>query len=115
MTAPTSPAQAQQAFPMQMYDLLNAHMLVQALHVAAVLRIADLLADGSRTVEELAEASSSHTGSLYRLLRLLAGAGVFVEEAPGRFNLTLLGSTLRTDTPGSVRDWALFIAAPPVW
>jgi hypothetical protein len=35
MTAPTVPAQAQQPLPVQMYDMLNAHMLVQALHVAA--------------------------------------------------------------------------------
>src|SRR5438552_14104954 len=46
---------------------------------------------------------------------MLAGAGVFAEEASGRFGLTPLASTLRTDTPDSVRDWALFIAAPPVW
>jgi O-methyltransferase domain len=115
MTAQTIPAQAQQPLPAQMYDMLNAHMLVQALHVAATLRIADFLAEGSSTVEELAQASSSDRASLYRLLRMLAGAGVFAEEASGRFKLTPLGSTLRTDTPDSVRDWALFIAAPPVW
>jgi hypothetical protein len=46
---------------------------------------------------------------------MLAGAGVFAEESSGRFTLTPLGSTLRADTPDSVRDWALFIAAPPVW
>jgi hypothetical protein len=46
---------------------------------------------------------------------MLASAGVFAEEAPGRFGLTPLASTLRTNTPDSVRDWALFIAAPPVW
>ena len=115
MTTPTIPAQAQQPLAAQMYDMLNAHMLVQALHVAASLRIADLLADGSSTVDELAAASSSHPPSLYRLLRMLAGAGAFAEEAPGRFKLTPLGSILRSDTPDSVRDWALFIAAPPVW
>ena len=46
---------------------------------------------------------------------MLAGAGVFAEEASGRFGLTPLASTLQTNTPDSVRDWALFIAAPPVW
>lgn len=101
--------------PVQMYGMLNAHILVQALHVTAELRIADLLADGPRTVEELAQASSSHAPSLYRLLRMLAGAGVFAEDEPGRFMLTPLAATLRTDTPDSVRDWALFIAAPPIW
>jgi len=100
---------------MQMYGMLNTHFLVQALYVAASLRIADSLADGPKRVEELAQASASHAPSLYRVLRLLAGAGVFAEEDPGRFRLTPLAGTLRTDTPDSVRDWALFIAAPPVW
>ncbi len=115
MTAQPTPAQASQPLPLHMYDMLNAHMQVQALHVAATLRIADLLANGPRTIDELAAASSSHAPSLYRLLRMLAGAGVFDEDAAGRFTLTPLGSTLRSDTPDSVRDWALFIAAPPVW
>jgi hypothetical protein len=108
-------AQIPEPLPMQMYGLLNAHFLVKALHVAATLRIADLLADGPKTVEELAQASASHSPSLYRLLRMLAGAGVFAEDEPGRFVLTPLAATLRGDTPDSVRDWALFIASPSVW
>jgi hypothetical protein len=115
MTAQTIPVQAQQTLPAQMYDMLNAHMLVQALHVAATLRIADYLDDGPRTAQELAQLSSSDPASLYRLLRMLAGAGVFAEESSGQFTLTSLGCTLRADTPDSVRDWALFIASPPVW
>jgi hypothetical protein len=100
---------------MQMYGVLNAHFLVQALHVAATLRIADLVADGPKSVQELAQASSSHAPSLYRLLRMLAGAGVFAEDESSRFSLTPLATTLRSDAPDSVRDWALFIAAPPIW
>ena len=115
MTDAMNPSHAQEPLALQMYGILNAHALVQALHVAATLRIADLLADGPQTVEELARASSSHAESLYRLLRMLAGAGVFAEEELRRFRLTPLGSTLRTGTPNSVRDWALYIAAPPVW
>lgn len=111
----TYPVQSQDQWPLQMYGMLNSHFLVQALHVAATLRIADLLAGGPRTVEDLAIASSSHAPSLYRLLRMLAGAGVFAEAEPGSFTLTPLAATLRTDAPDSVRDWALFVAAPPVW
>jgi hypothetical protein len=107
--------QVPEPLPVQMYGMLNAHILGQALHVAATLGIADLLADGPKSVEELAQASSSHAPSLFRLLRMLAGAGVFAEDGLGRFMLTPLAATLRTDTPDSVRDWALLIAAPPVW
>jgi O-methyltransferase len=115
MTASRVQTQVPETLPVQMYGMLNAHFLVQALHAAATLRIADLLADGPKSVEELARASSSHAPSLYRLLRMLAGAGVFAEDESSRFMLTPLAATLRTDTPDSVRDWALFIAAPPVW
>jgi hypothetical protein len=115
MNTPPNPAQVPEPLLLQMYSMLNAHALVQALYVAATLGIADLLADGPRTVEELASERSTHAESLYRLLRMLAGAGVFAEEEPRRFRLTPLASTLRTGTSDSVRDWALYIAAPPVW
>lgn len=115
MMTPTNPDQAPGLPQLQMYGMLNAHALVQALHVAATLGIADLLADGPRTVEELARASQTHAESLFRLLRMLAGAGVFAEEESRCFRLTPLASTLRSDTPDSVRDWAIYIASTPVW
>src|SRR2546428_2012292 len=46
---------------------------------------------------------------------MLAGAGVLREEVDGRFTLTPLGITLRSDGPDSVRDWALFVGAPEMW
>jgi SAM-dependent methyltransferase len=99
----------------QMLDMLNAFLTVQALHVAAALGIADRLADGPATVDDLVTATGAHRPSLYRLLRLLAGAGVFREEADKRFTLTPLGGTLRSEGPDSVRDWALYVGAPETW
>jgi hypothetical protein len=52
--------------------LVNAFQISQALHVAAVLGIADLMADGAQASDELAEATGTHPGTLYRLLRALA-------------------------------------------
>src|SRR6202171_1030096 len=99
----------------QMLQLLNSFLTVQGLHVAAPLGIADLLADGARGVDDLANAAGAHPASLYRLMRMLAGAGVFREEADGRFALTPLGGSLRSEGPESVRDWALFVGAPEMW
>lgn len=115
MIDPMPQPYAAEPLPMQMYGMLNAHILVQALHVAATLRIADLLSDGPKSVQELAQASSSHAPSLCRLLRMLASAGVFAEDESSRFRMTPLATPLRSDTPDSVRDWALFIVAPPIW
>ena len=99
----------------RMLQLLNAFLTVQALHVVAALGIADLLADGPATVGDLAAATGAHRPSLSRLLRMLVGAGVFREETDGRFGLTPLGGTLRSDGPGSVRDWALYVGSPQTW
>ena len=98
-----------------MLQMLNAVLLVQGLHVAAALGIADQLAGGAKSVDDLANATGVDPVSLYRLLRMLAGAGVFCEEADGRFALTPLGGSLRSDGPESVRDWALFVGAPEMW
>ena len=53
----------------QMLERLDAHFFVQAIHVAAVLGIADLLGDDGRSVDELARATGAHGPSLSRLLR----------------------------------------------
>lgn len=98
-----------------MLQMLNAFLTVQAVHVAAVLGIADILADGPRSVDELASITGAQGPSLYRLLRMLTGAGVFRGEVDGRFALTPLGTTLRSEGPDSVRDWALFVGAPEMW
>jgi len=85
------------------------------LHVAAVLGIADHLADGPRSVDELARITGANGSSLYRLLRMLTGVGVFEEGVDRRFALTPLGTTLRSEGTDSVRDWALFVGAPEMW
>jgi C-methyltransferase len=98
-----------------MLQMLNAFLTVQAVYVAATLGLADLMAGGPASVDELAKTTGGHRPSLYRLLRMLAGAGVFQEEADGRFALTPLGETLRSEGPQSVRDWALYVGAPEMW
>src|SRR4029077_10358110 len=57
--------------------LVNGYQVSQAIHVAATLGIADLLKDGPRCANDLAAATGTHPGSLYRLLRALAAVGVF--------------------------------------
>jgi hypothetical protein len=89
-----------------------AALLTQALYVAAKLGIADLLAGGPRPVAELAAETETHERSLYRVLRSLAGAGVFAEVAPRTFGLTPLAGPLRADAPGSVRNGMIFMGEP---
>jgi hypothetical protein len=99
----------------QMLQMVNAFLTVQALHVAAALGIADHLAELPRGIDELARITGADRSSLYRLMRMLSGAGVFREEVDGHFALTPLGATLQSEAPESVRDWALFVGAPEMW
>ena len=89
--------------------LVNSYQLSQAIHVAAVLGIADLLADGPRSSDELAAATETDRRALYRLLRALAAFGLLHEGEQRRFSLTELGDPLRTDAPESVAGWAAFV------
>jgi hypothetical protein len=89
--------------------LVAGYQVSQAIHVAAVLGIADLLEDGPRTSDDLAAATATHPRTLYRLLRALAGAGVLREDEGRTFALTPLGDPLRSNAPGSVQGWAAFV------
>jgi O-methyltransferase domain len=98
-----------------MLQMLNAFLTVQALHVVAALGIPDRVADGPAALDDLAAATGAHPTSLYRVLRMLVGAGVFREEKDQRFALGPLGRTLCSEGPDSVRDWALYVGATEPW
>jgi hypothetical protein len=87
----------------------------QALFVAVSLGIPDLLADGSRTSNELARGTQTHAPSLRRLMRALVALGVFVEMDGDRFSLARAGELLRTAVPGSQRSIVLLLAGPARW
>jgi hypothetical protein len=95
--------------------LVQGYQLSQAIHVAARLDVADRLADGPRSSDELAAETDTHPDALYRLLRALAAAGVLHELDDRRFELTELGEGLRSDVPRSVHGWALMIGRPVHW
>jgi O-methyltransferase/methyltransferase family protein len=85
------------------------------LSVAARLRIPDLVAGGAKTSDDLADATSTHPPSLYRLLRALAYLGIFEEIEPRRFGLTDLGELLRSDVPDSLWATTQLFCGEGVW
>ena len=85
--------------------------VTQAIYVASEIGIADFLAAGPRTADELARETGAHSASLYRLLRALASIEIFREEEDGRFALTPLGKLLASDAPGSKRSLARMAGA----
>lgn len=93
----------------QLTRMITGYWISQLVYTAAELSLADLVAEHPRTADELATATQTHPGALYRLLRALASVGVFSEGEGGRFSLTPLAELLRTDVPGSQRAAVLMM------
>jgi hypothetical protein len=71
-------------------------LLAAALYSAMELGVADMLADGPRSTQDLAIATHADEDALYRVLRALASIGIFSEEAPRTFALTRPAQLLRS-------------------
>jgi hypothetical protein len=89
--------------------MITGYWTSQAIYAAAKLGIADLLADGPRSVDDLARSTRSKPDFLYRVLRALASVGIFSEEPPRRFALTPLAELLRSGVAGSQRSLVLMM------
>jgi len=90
-----------------MMQLLFGKQITYSLSGVARLGIADHMDGTPRPVEEIAAKVGAHAPSLYRVMRMLAGLGVFREGAPRQFALTPIGELLKTDTPASLRYTAM--------
>ena len=101
--------------PAVMLNLTIGHWVARLIYVAAKLKLADLLKDGSRTTAQLATATGVQAPALYRILRTMASVGVFAETKGGRFKLTPLAATLRSDVSGSMRAWAIMANEKYTW
>jgi hypothetical protein len=93
----------------QLTQMITGSWVSRAIYVAAKLRVADHLKDGPRAAEELAAGIGVASGPLYRVLRTVAGVGVFAQQADGRFRLNPLAELLGEGGPGSLRALAVMI------
>lgn len=89
-------------------EILTGSWMTQALYVAAEVRIADFLAVGPKTSEELAADTGTHAPSLRRLLLALSTIGICRQGENGAFEMTPLGSFLQIDSPQSLRSWTIW-------
>jgi C-methyltransferase len=94
--------------PVAVTELIMGHMAGQAIAVAAELRVADALADGPLSRDELARKVGANPAALARLLRALIARGIFRELSDGRYALTPMADTLRSDAPISLAKWARY-------
>jgi C-methyltransferase len=94
--------------PAAMMEMIIATWTSQAITVAAQLGVADALADGPLTIDELATRVDADADALRRLLRALIGRGIFRQRRNGRYELNSLADTLRSDAPVSMSSAAQF-------
>jgi len=87
----------------QLIQMGTAYWVSSLVYVAAKFSLADHLAKGPATAEDLAGATGTHAPTLYRVLRTLASLGIFTEGDGHKFSLTPLGEALKTGAPGSAR------------
>ncbi len=96
---------------------MTSAALSRAVSAIAELGLADLIQGGQpQPVEHLANATKTHEPTLYRILRFMAGHGLFQETGNRRFDHTPLSAALRTDAPGSYCAAArLFYPVSAAW
>src|SRR5690242_18284071 len=99
----------------RMMQLAMGAFPAQAIYVAARLGLADLLANGAKSVDDLAATTGTDGPSLYRVMRALASFGVFAETDGGTFVNTPMSETMLADSPVSLRAMALFMGDPAHW
>jgi SAM-dependent methyltransferase len=110
MPAPRRPAAID-----SLRGLITGYWASQLIFVAAKLNLADVLATGPMKAEAIAKEVGAHGPSLYRILRTLAGIGIFAEDSKGRFKLTPMAQFLRSDHPTSLLDYVLMIVDDYNW
>lgn len=93
--------------PMQVIQMIFSRHISAGISVIARLGVADHLGSEPVPVEQIAREVEAHAPSLYRVMRLLASAGVFNEHPGKRFSQNALSETLRTDAPVSTRNMAI--------
>jgi hypothetical protein len=89
--------------PPLVFQMASGYWVSQAIYTAAKLGIADVLTDGPKSVDEIANAVEADADSLGRLLRALSMLNVCQITKSEQFELTALGRSLQSGVSGSLR------------
>jgi hypothetical protein len=119
MTVEVTPAPAQidsQVPPhVAVLQMMMGLWKAQILSAVAQLGIADHIADGLYSADEIAHEIEADPDALFRLMRAAASLGILKQVGSRHFNLTPVGAWLRANSPDSLRDLVLAETAPGHW
>eukprot|EP01103_Thecamoeba_quadrilineata_P007590 TRINITY_DN17444_c0_g1_i1.p1 TRINITY_DN17444_c0_g1~~TRINITY_DN17444_c0_g1_i1.p1 ORF type:complete len:342 (+),score=78.27 TRINITY_DN17444_c0_g1_i1:61-1086(+) len=99
----------------QLVHLTLGFITSQAISVGAKLHLADHLKDSPKSIDQLAAETNSHTSSLFRLLRVLMGVGIFQVDPNGLYKNTPMSEYLLSDHPQSFRAAAHMLCDEHHW
>lgn len=92
----------------KLLQLFSGEWISRGIYVAVKLDIPDILESGAKSIEELSALASADTDSLYRLLHMLAGHGIFHESENQMFANTYESSLLTKSHPDSLHSLCVF-------
>jgi hypothetical protein len=92
--------------PARAFQLITAYWNSQIVGTLARLGVPDALAGGPAPAAEVASRVGASPDALHRVLRAATVLGL-VEDRGGAYALTPVGETLRSNVPGSMRDYAI--------
>ncbi|MFZ1527892.1 MAG: methyltransferase [Ferruginibacter sp.] len=101
--------------PDKLLFLAHSFIISQCLYVAAKLDIAETVSKRSVDVRELAELTNANPDVLSRILRLLYSVGIFRQNENGKVELTPVAGFLRSDMPGTIKNFILMIGQDWHW
>lgn len=93
-------------------DLIFGRWRSQILHAGVRLGVIEVLAEGLRNADHVAQTLSLNPANTYRLMRAMACIGVLDEVDRGIFSLTDAGEFLRKDHPQTLRGVTLLEEGP---
>lgn len=99
----------------ELMKMVFGFMASQAISVVARLGIADLVENGAKNADELAQATGADARSIYRLMRALTNVGVFIEDDERRFSSTPMSQLLRKNAPDSIGGFSTFFCSDWHW
>ena len=92
----------------ELISLCQAYLPTRAVQAAVRLGIFDCIGTNALDAHEIAQQLNLNEPCVERLLRILASHGL-LEESSGRYRLTPKGVFLQSDTPDSLRDYAIAV------
>jgi hypothetical protein len=99
----------------RMMQMITGYWVTQVVHAAATFSLADHLAKGPATANDIAGAEHTDPFATFRLLRTCASLGLVTYDGNSRFAATPLLDILRKDHPKSLRGFAMSMPAPGHW